>query len=66
MEKVWVTTKKGRIAYRKASLSSDEMKVMEFLMSNKSATTSQIEVGGNEMWVVRSMERRNLVKRVEE
>jgi hypothetical protein len=42
------------------------MKVIEFLMSNKGATPGQIEVGGCEMWVVRSMKRKGLVKLVEE
>lgn len=65
MEKVWLATKKGRKEYRRASLSSEEMKVIENLMGNKSATSSQLEVAGCEMWLLRSMRRSGLIKEQE-
>jgi len=66
MEKVLVTTKVGRREYNKGNLSSDEMKVMDYLIGNKSATLGQLEVASCETWVVRSMRRRGLIKEKEE
>jgi len=66
MEKVFKATKKGKREYRRGNLSGEEVKVMEFLINSKSATPSQVEVGGCEMWLVRSMRRKGLVREVEE
>lgn len=62
MDKIYESTKKGRKAYKRSALDGDEMKVVEYLMSSKSASTSQLEIAGCELWLLRSMKRRGLVK----
>ena len=62
MDKIWESTKAGRKAYKRSALSSDEMRVIEYLMSSKAANTSQLEVSGGEGWLLRSMKRRGLVR----
>ena len=64
MEAIYETTKKGRRAYRRVALNSEELRIMEFLMGNKSATASQLETVG-ESWLISSMKRRGLIKEAE-
>ena len=61
MDRIYETTKQGRKAYHRVALSSDELKVMEYLIGSKSASESQLEVVG-ELWLIRSMKRRGLIK----
>jgi len=61
MERIYEPAKAGRRAYKRAALSSEEMKVMEFLIGSKSATESTLETVG-ELWLIRSMKRWHLIK----
>ena len=55
-------TKKGRKMYRNPILDPDEMKIINFLKENKSATKDQLEVITDEGWLVRSLDRRGFIK----
>jgi enterochelin esterase-like enzyme len=63
MDKIYETTKAGRKAYKRSALGSEEMKVMEYLMSSKAASTSQLDTVC-EGWLLRSMKRRGLIREV--
>lgn len=66
MERIYEPTKRGKKAYRRSALSGEEMQVLDYLVSNKSANTSQLEANGCPSWLVRSMVRRKLVKELGE
>lgn len=61
MERIYEPTKKGRRAYKRTALSSEELKIMEFLIGSRSANESTLETVG-ELWLIRSMKRRGLIK----
>lgn len=66
MTKVYALTKLGKRVYRDSSLDGDEMRIINFLMENKSASSEQLEVVGGEGWLLRSMKRRGLIKELTE
>ena len=66
MAKVYALTKLGKRVYRDSSLDGDEMRIINFLMENKSASSEQLEVVGGEGWLLRSMKRRGLIKELTE
>jgi len=64
--RVYALTKLGKRVYRDSSLDGDEMRIINFLMENKSASSEQLEVVGGEGWLLRSMKRRGLIKELTE
>jgi len=66
MDRVYTVTKKGRRVLRDSSLSEDELRVLQALKDNKSASGSQLEVEGGGRWMLRSLQRRKLVKELTE
>lgn len=66
MTRVYALTKLGKRVYRDSSLDGDEMRIINFLMENKSASSEQLEVVGGEGWLLRSMKRRGLIKELTE
>ena len=66
MARVYALTKLGKRVYRDSSLDGDEMRIINFLMENKSASSEQLEVVGGEGWLLRSMKRRGLIKELTE
>lgn len=65
MDKVYVTTKAGRRILRDGSATGDELKVLQFIKDNRSASESQVEVVGSR-WMVRHLQKRGLVKELTE
>jgi len=65
MDKVYVTTKAGRRVLRDGSANEDELKVLQYIKDNRSASESQIETVGSR-WLVRHLEKRKLVKAITE
>ena len=66
MTKVYALTKLGKRVYRDSSLDGNEMRIINFLIENKSASSEQLEVVGGEGWLLRSMKRRGLIKELTE
>ena len=66
MDRIYVTTKKGRRVLRDDSLGGDELRILQYIRDNKSASSSQLEVVGGEGWMVRSLQRRKLIKELTE
>lgn len=65
MDRVYKITKLGKRVIRDSSLSEDELRILQYLKDNKSASGSQLEVVG-ERWMLRSLQRRKLVKELTE
>ena len=65
MDKVYVTTKAGRRVLRDGSASDEELKVLQYIKDNRSASESQIEVVGSR-WLVRHLQKRKLVRELTE
>ena len=61
MSRIFALTKVGKRAYRDDSISGDEMKVLEFLQANKSASEDQLEVVGGERYILRGLKKRGLI-----
>ena len=62
MSKIYALTKAGRKVCRDQSLDGDEMKIIEYLKDNKSASDDQLEIIGGSRWLLRSMEGNHLIK----
>ena len=62
MGEIYVLTKAGRRAYRDSSLSGEELRVIEYIHENRSASEDQLEVVGGERWVLRRLKRGGLIK----
>lgn len=59
--RVYGLTDLGRKVTRSMDGSGDEMRVLNYLRDNKTATDDQLDVVG-ERWVVRGLKRRGLIK----
>ena len=59
--RVYGLTDIGRKVTKTTEGSSDEMRVLNYLRDNKTATEDQLDIVA-ERWVVRSLKRRGLVK----
>jgi len=66
MDRIYKITKLGKKVLRDSSLSEDELSVLQYLKDNKSASGSQLEVAGGERWMVKSLQRRKLIKELTE
>ena len=66
MDKIYKITKLGKKVIRDSSLAEDELRILQYLKDNKSASGSQLEVAGGERWMLRSLQRRKLVKEITE
>lgn len=59
---IFSLTKLGRDATRNSSNGSDELRVLNFLRDNKTATDSELEVAGGERWLLRRLKSQGLIK----
>ena len=59
--RVYSLTELGKKVTRSMDGSGDEMRVLNYLRDNKTATDDQLDVVG-ERWVVRGLKKRGLVK----
>lgn len=66
MNKIYSLTKLGKRVYRESSLDGDEMRIVEYLKDNKSASDDQLEVVGGSSWLLRSLKRRKIIKELTE
>lgn len=66
MDRIYKITKLGKRVVRDSSLAEDELRILQYLKDNKSASSSQLEVAGGERWMLRSLQRRKLVKELTE
>jgi len=66
MSKIYEITKSGKRVLRDSSLSEDELRILQYVKDNKTASSDQLEVVGGEGWLVRSLKRRHLIKELVE
>ena len=66
MDRIYRITKLGKKVLRDSSLSGDELSILQYLRDNKSASSSQLEIAGGERWMIKSLQRRKLVKELTE
>lgn len=62
MSRIYSLTKVGKRSYRDSAVSGSELRVLEYLQENKTASDDQLEIVGGERWVLRSMKSRGLIK----
>ena len=61
MSKIFALTKLGKRACRESSVDGDELRVLEYLKENHSASGDQLEIAGGERWVLRRLKKRGLI-----
>lgn len=61
MDRIYALTKVGKRAYRDGSVDGDELRVLEYLKANRSASEDQLEIVGGERWVLRRLKSRGLI-----
>lgn len=59
--RVYALTELGKKVTHSVDADSDEMRVLNYLRDNKTATDDQLDVVG-ERWIVRRLKRRGLIK----
>lgn len=62
MSKIFALTRLGKRAYRESSVEGDELRVLEYLKENHSASDDQLEIVGGEGWVLRGLKKHGLIK----
>ena len=65
MDRIYVTTKRGRRALRDGSISGEEAGIVQYIKDNKSASMAQLETIG-ERWIVKNLQRKKLIKELME
>jgi len=66
VDRIYKITKLGKRVLRDSALSQGELGILQYLKDNKTASSSQLEVAGGERWLIRSLQRRKLVKELTE
>ena len=62
MSRIFALTKVGRKALRDGSADEEELKILEYLGENRSASEDQLEVAGGERYLLRGMKSGGLVR----
>ena len=61
MSRIYALTKLGKRAYKESSVDGDELKVLEYLKENHSASDDQLSIVGGERYILRGMKNRGLI-----
>ena len=61
MSRIFALTKLGKRAYKDSSIDGDELRVLEYLKENHSASDDQLSVIGGERYILRQLKRRGLI-----
>lgn len=62
MSRIYALTKVGKRAYRDNSVDGEELRVLEYLQANRSASDDQLEIVGGEGWILRGMKKHGLIR----